>query len=360
MTTIVAFGSFDLEGARSWVIRAGLQEHGFTVSMCRTETRGFLQKYGDLLRQWRELQGSASAMYVVFLGHYLMPLAWWLGRRAGIPVVFDAFLSLYDTEVDDRRRVSRLSPRAWFLKFLDWFACVLADVVLLDTEEHKKYFVECIGVAPEKILVLPIGCRNDLFTPPSTPLGTGSSGSFLVEFHGTFIPLQGIETILGAAKILQEHHENVHFTLIGKGQTFETMRTLARNQNLNNVEFAGFVAMRDLPRFMNKADICLGIFGTTPKADHVIPNKAYEVIACGKPLLTGRTAAAVRAFRDGQNAVLARPGDPADLAEKILILKRDPVLRERIGEEGKKLSEERLQPGTIVLPLVDWLRSHGS
>ncbi|TSC59220.1 MAG: group 1 glycosyl transferase [Candidatus Peregrinibacteria bacterium Greene0416_19] len=366
---IVAFGHFDLEGARSWVIRTGLGERGCEVTLCRTEAEGLFAKYTDLGRRWNAMPAKPDAIYVPFLGHYLMLLAWRLGRREGIPVILDAFLSLYDTEVHDRKRVSRWSPHAWFLWFTDWLACHLATVVLLDTEEHKRYFVDTFGLTPEKILVLPIGCRTDLFLPlPPRGRGPGGGGwdnqkqeqtQFTIRFHGTFIPLQGIDTILLAAKELQDRGENVTFELAGKGQTYPAMRRLADELGLRNVQFLGTLTMTELPAFVNGADICLGIFGASGKAARVIPNKAYEVIACGRPLVTGRTPASERVFRHGQDSFLVTSGDPHALAEAILTLRNDEQLRKKIGEGGLRLSQAQFQPRTIVASLTEWLETYG-
>lgn len=360
--TIVAFGNFDLEGARSWVIRTGLQEADWQIALCRTDARGLLKKYRDLLLLWRECRAQASAIYVVFLGHYLMPLAWLLGKRAGIPVIFDAFLSLHETEVHDRRRVSRWSPKAWILWMTDWLSCRLADVVLLDTEEDKNFFVKTYGVDAKKILVLPVGARTDLFTPAVGETGQRQPSMaaptkleiFRVEFHGTYIPLQGAEVILAAAQELQKRGEAVQFTLVGT-QMERALMPRAAEWGLRNVRFSKSVPLERIPGFIHDADVCLGIFGVTAKAARVIPNKAYEVLACGKPLITARTPAAERVFADCNNALLCTPGDAVALADAILLLKNDPALRAHIAKNGLALSRAQFQPRTIIIPLLDWL-----
>ncbi len=377
-TRIVAFGHYDLDGGRSWAIRTGLAEHGCEVILCRTEAKGITGKYRDLLRQWKALKAKPDAVYVPFLGHWILPLAWWLTRRPRIPLVFDAFLSLYDTEVHDRKRYGAWHPTAWFFWVTDWLCCRLNDVVLIDTPEHAAYFTQTFGVPTAKMLPLPIGCRTDLFTPkhdilvsrsnPNARDGaalrraqddTVASGTqpLQVEFHGTFIPLQGIEVILQAAKILQDHEEDIRFRIIGKGQTYAAMRALAQSLLLTNVEFAGQVPMADLPTLVREADVCLGIFGTTDKALRVIPNKAYEVLSAGAALVTGRTPAALRALQDGEDALLVTPGDPLALADALTQLHADPALRLRLAEKGLALSLRAFQPHAIVAPLVAWLRS---
>ncbi len=358
-STVVAFGNFDLEGSRSWMIRKGLAEAGYEVALCRTDVPGFTGKYRDLRRRWKECRENAAAIYVVFLGHYLMPLAWYLGKRSKIPVIFDVFLSLHETEVYDRRRVSRFSPKAWLLWFTDWLACHLADVVLIDTEEDKNYFIKKYGVNPKKILVLPVGCRSDLFQPQPQPKPETKPQPqpFRIEFHATYIPLQGADIILTAARELQKLRENVTFTLIGS-QMEQALRPVVTEWGLTNILFHPSVPIEQIPHFIHEADVCLGIFGTSAKADRVIPNKAYEVIACGKPLITGRTTAARRVFRDGGDVLLSALGDAGELVEKILLLKKDAALRSAIAAGGLALSQKQFTAEMIVAPLREWLVAH--
>jgi glycosyltransferase involved in cell wall biosynthesis len=348
--TVCAFGFFDLIGERSWVIRKGLEEAGFFVSFCRTEVQGFLPKIRDLKRKWQEMEASADVLYVVFPGHFLMPLAWWLARRRRIPIVFDAFLSLYDTEVRDRRRISIWNPKAWLFWFFDWFACALADIVLIDTEEQKEYFARQYHVSPQKILVIPVGSRPDLFTPVSSPR---PDRPWTVRFYGSFIPLHGIETILHAAKELEG--EGVMFEILGKGQTLPKMRALAEELALKNVHFLDPIPLDELPNYIRGADVCLGIFGQSAKAKRVIPTKVYEILACGKPLITARTPAIERVFRDREHLLCSEPGNPHDLAEKIRELKNEPALAGAIAASGHALSLEKFQPRRAVSALTEQL-----
>jgi len=138
------------------------------------------------------------------------------------------------------------------------------------------------------------------------------------------------------------------------------MKELAQELNLTNVTFTGFKPVEELIDDIANADVCLGIFGTTDKADRVIPHKAYEIICMGKPLITGSSTAARAVFKDGENALLSARGNPNDLAEKILMLKNDPNLRESIAKNGRELFLAKFQPKTIVAPLTQWLKRYSS
>ena len=196
---------------------------------------------------------------------------------------------------------------------------------------------------------------NDLFLPKEQD---SDNDVFIVEFHGTFIPLQGIETILEAAHFLEKRGESIRFHLFGKGQTYKRMRMLSEKLKLFTVKFFDSIPLEKIPQAINNADICLGIFGTTKKADRVIPTKAYEILLCGKPMITGRTTAAMRVLCDREAALLSAVGSGEELAERILELKENPKLREHIAKNGHTLSLERFQPQTIVIPLVQWIRAH--
>lgn len=343
------------EGGRTWAIRTGLKENGAVVKPCRTDVKGFFAKWRDLYRKWNSLEGDIHAVYVVFMGSYLMPLVWYLARRRGSLIILDMLISQYDTEVGDRKRLSRFFPRAWFLWLVDFSACHLADAIVVDTFAHKEFFHVHFFINPKNIIVAPIGCRSDLFKP--APVAKKPKEEFIVEFHGTFIPLQGIEHIVEAAKILQDGAENIRFVLVGVGQMFAETERRVKELRLSNIELVGRKPPKEIPQYVAEGDVCLGIFGATEKALRVIPNKVYECLSAGKAVITERSPAALETLRDGKDVRMVEPADPHDLAEKILELKNDPALRSRLGRSARAISLERFSPRAIARPLLDWLVS---
>lgn len=179
--------------------------------------------------------------------------------------------------------------------------------------------------------------------------------NFSVLFWGNFIPLQGIEYIIQAAKKLEDNFD-IKFQIIGGGQAENDVMKLAEELRLNNLVFIERIALSVLPDFIRKADACLGIFGSTDKATRVIPNKVYEAIAMGKPVISGDTPAIRELFTDRENILLCQMADSDDLAEKILELKNNPELREKIAGGGYELFLERATPKVIGQELLDQLQ----
>lgn len=295
------------------------EEEGFEVHHCQTAKKGFLRKHIDLYKQYKSLRPTPHTLLVTFPGYYLMPLAWFLTRYPRKQLIFDAFISISDTMVSDRKLVSWINPLAWVYYLADIISCHLADEVLIDTQAHKEFFARRFFLKRSRIRVIYVGTREDLFHPGPSE-GKLPKNKFNVLFIGSYIPLQGIEYILHAAKILKDH-KDIHFTLIGRGQTYDEMTTLAKKLQLPNVTFLDFMPLEQLPTYLRSADCALGIFGLSDKADRVIAHKVYDAIACGIPLVTARNRAIEERFTDGKEVFLCEAGSPNSIANKILELR---------------------------------------
>lgn len=318
--TILLFGFSDIHSPRHRNIRLYYEGKGYTVRECHTDRRGLFGKCIDLVRIYRREARDVSTVVVMFPGHYIVWLAWILTRFPRKHLVFDAFISVYDTLVIDRKKVHRGNPYAWLLWCIDALDCRMADEVLIDTQTHKEYFSRAFHLHPAHITVVYLEAPADLFHPRPHAKRIGNT-TVEVLFYGSYIPLQGIETILHAASMLQHENTPVHFTLVGSGQTYSAMRLLATELKLSNVTFSSFVPLAMIPAMIHDADITLGIFGTGEKTQRVIPHKVIECIACGATVITADTPAMRERHRDGIGGVHLIPaGDPKALAGKILEL----------------------------------------
>lgn len=326
---ILYVGSYDKNYSRNRIILKGLSKNGVEVLQLPYAT-GF-SKLSELFRR---RHADYDVMVVGFPGHFDVPFASLQAKRNSKPLVFDAFVSVYDTHVIDRRLVKKGSLKSYFYFYLDKFAFTLADAVLVDTNEHMNYFSEEFNVKKERSKLLRLGADDDIFYPREP---AGACDGFKVTFHGTFIPLQGVQYIVKAAKLL-EPNPDIKFEILGNGQTFNSVYTLSKSLNLHNVAFLNeLVRYEELPSFIANADVSLGIFGDTPKAMRVVPNKVYETLAMGKPLLTGDTPAAREILTNQRDCLLCDMANPEAIAASILLLKDDDLLRERIAKNGYQL-----------------------
>lgn len=337
----------ELSYSRTRMFIQGLQQNGVETRVYGSPSKSFVKRsivvsFKFLLRRKRDEE-------IVLVGFFGQPLAIFLKPFIRKKLVLDAFLSAYDTLVFDRKKFKEGSWAARFCFWLDKKSCRLADKVLLDTEQHIDYFVATFGLPREKFERVLIGADDSLFYPRKNP-EQDKKKKLIIGFHGLFIPLQGVEYIIKAAKLLEK--ENLEFHLVGRGQTYEDCRRLAEGLQLQNVQFLGLKKPEEIPGCIASWDIGLGIFGETPKTQRVIPNKAYEIIAMRKPLITADTPATRELFTHRKNVYVCPAKNPEALAKAISVLVKDNRLREQLAQQGHKLYLKFCTPAQIGKQLL--------
>ncbi len=277
------------------------------------------------LRLLRRPSEGFDALIVGYPGHFDLPAA----RRtaAGRPVVFNPLVSLSDTFVADRARFQPGSAAARALVAADRRALRAADLVVADTRANADHLAQLGGLPPERVAVAFVGAEERVFGPGWSP-----AEPFTVLFVGKLIPLHGLETVLAAARVAPE----LHFRLVGSGQ----LKRLVE-QRPGNVEWVPWVEYERLPGELHRVGCALGIFGTSAKAQRVIPNKAFQALACGTPLVTADTPAAREVLVDGESALLVPPGDAASLAAALRRLAGDPALARALAAGGRAAYGQR-------------------
>ncbi|HEX3867245.1 MAG TPA: glycosyltransferase, partial [Gemmatimonadaceae bacterium] len=273
-----------------------------------------------------------SQIDLVFVGYIGQPDMLALGplvRLLRRPIIFNPLITLTDTLVDDRRTFGAQSLIARSIRIVDALALRLANTVLVDTAENGTYLTTMFGVNPKRIFVVPVGADQELFKHDVEEFSDPAPPGIAVLFYGTMIPLQGVDTIIRAAKLL-ESDAGTRIEIIGDGQTLSSTRALAQALDVKNVTFTPTVPFSELPCRIRRADIVLGIFGETAKAERVVPNKVYQAMAMGAAVVTRDSSAAGAVLTDGVSALLVPPANPMALSAAIRRL-YDRDLRGRLG-----------------------------
>ncbi len=343
---VLYFGVYDPSYARNWVLINGLRKNGIKVLELRRKPSRFtpVKLFFDFIKL--SLKEKFDVVVVGFPGQEVMFMARLLAWNK--PVVFDAFTSHYGGYILDRKKWEINSFRSWYFRFLDRLSCKLADIVLLDTNAHIDFFVNEFNLPKKKLKRIWIGANDEIFKPIENIEKKDSL--FRVIFFGTYVPLQGAEYIVRAAKLL-ESQKDIVFYFIGKGQDKVKSISLAEELGLKNIEFMGMMKLEDLRIEIAKSDIVLGLFGNTPKTPLVIPNKVYEAVAMKKPVITADTPAIRELFND-EDLFLVEPANPNSLADGIIKLKNDPNLRANLSQSGYqkfvRFSSSKVLGGELV------------
>ncbi len=263
-------------------------------------------------------------------------------------IVFDYFFSVYESLTMERKVVK---PQSFFGKLLYLFdkaGIKTADKVLIDTEPHKEFVQSLLNLSvkdSKKFIVLPVGETEKKFPFLEYPK---KKIPFNILFFGTFLNLHGIDKIKRAIELLEDKRE-IKFILIGKGKN----DSLFKERRFKNTEFVNrFVPPEELLGFIKKSHAVLGIFGDNQRADKVIPCKIYDALACGRPIITGKTKAAEQLFQDKEFVILCDKNGKS-VADSIEKLHQKNI--EELSNAGKQaylFFKENFSPKKIAFKLI--------
>jgi len=340
---VVMWGTYDLGKPRNRIALRGLRENGVEVIECHREIWSevedksqisgamkrakFLLRWlaaypGLLVRYWR--LPPHDVVLIGYLGQLDVLILWPLAKLRGVPIVWDVFLSLYDTIVEDRHLTRRGSLLARAIHAWEWLAARAADRVILDTRAHADYFAALCSLPRERTEVVFVGVEEDEFPARAeTPTIDSATAIPTVLFFGQFTPLHGIETIIEAAR--RARGEEIHWLIVGVGQEEQRIRQMLDVDPLEKVEWRPWIPYPELVEAIHASDVCLGIFGDSDKAGRVIPNKVFQILSAGVPLVT-RDSPAIRELLDPETPGVALV--PANEGEALLGAVRE-MLRSR-------------------------------
>lgn len=358
---MIAFGTYDAaRHPRMAVLVAGLRAHGVKVTelnrplgLSTAERVRMLQQpwrlpalAARLLRRWaglvtdtvrqRRADGTPRAVLVGYLGHFDVLLARLLYPRS--VVVLDHLVFAGDTAAD--RGAAGLRVR--LLTGLDRLAVACADVVVTDTEEHRRMLPD-----PDKGVVVLVGAP-DAWRAAGPPPG---DEVLSVVFYGLYTPLQGAPVIAEAVRDAVAGGAPLRVTMIGSGQEQQRAREIL--SRTPGVAWRDWVEPDELPALVAEHQVCLGIFSDTPKGVRVVPNKVYQGLAAGCVVVTSDTPPQRRAV--GEHVELVPVADPGALADRLARL-CDPAELAAARDRAAR-GRDRVRPQVVTEPLAARLRA---
>lgn len=337
--TVCFFGYPNEDYSRNKILIDGLKKNGVAVVSC-TDKIGFAPiRYWRLVHKFWSLRHQVDAIFVQFPGHLNMPIAWLIGKLYGKPVVFDVFISLYETYIFDRQVASPYSLTAKFYWWVDKLSCLLADSLTLDTNAHINYFVKTFGLPRKKFHRIPVGGDDTVFRPLKAK-SYKLKAKVIVEFHGMFTRIHGAEVFVQVAKKLEDN-PHLQFWLIGDSPNYRLPIELYKKLKPKTMTYWPRLSVKKLAQKVAQADISVGHLGPTKKAHILLTNKMFHALASKVALIAGDNPASRELLKNKKNSLFVRMYDENDLQEKIMFLAKNAQLRKSLAAEGYKLHRQR-------------------
>ena len=194
------------------------------------------------------------------------------------------------------------------------------------------------GIPMEKMRVIPNGVDpifEDRVENEREP-AFNKSGKFSVFYVGSMGRANQLETLLKIAEKLVNYRD-IQFIFVGDGVEKKKLMREASVKKLDNVLFLEPVPRKEVPDFLEKADLCFLTHAQTGSFSAFIPNRLFDYLAVGKPvLLLLEKGDASQILEESGGGVQVSPKDTVQAVKAILELKSNPEKRKKMGELGKQ------------------------
>ena len=313
---ILWWGRFDENYSRNRILRNQMKKLGYQI----IDFKPFISKFGHL-QAIVSLKWAPSIIWVPCFRHRDLESASKWAFQKNIPIIFDPLISSWDKKINEQSKYKKTSKESLSLKKKESTLFNKSNLLVADTEAHKKFFIKEFKIPEKKIFVINVGAEEKIFFPNKKIVVSNQD----ILFYGSFLELHGVKVIIDAAKILKD--ESIKWTLIGD------FKKIKPKDLPLNISFESTMNIKKLAFKINKATLLLGIFSSSEKANNVIPNKVFQSLACGKTVITRYADAYPKSFfKKNMGIFFVKPNDPMALAQQVLKVINDKKLIEKTNK----------------------------
>lgn len=153
--------------------------------------------------------------------------------------------------------------------------------------------------------------------------------------------------VLTAAEKLQ-NESGLRFVFVGDGKEKPTLIQLAKERNLSNVQFLSPVPKTEMAEVIAGADACIAILKPIELYKTTYPNKVFDYMAAGKPILLAIDGVIREVVETAQAGIFSEPGNPDLMAENILWIKHNPAKAQKMGSRGRAYVSEHFSRAVLA------------
>jgi len=274
----------------------------------------------------------------------LAPAAIFVGRRLRIPVVLD-MAENYPAMIRSVWDHGLQGPLDWALRnpklveAVERWVVARVDHVIVVVEESARR-LEKMGVCGKDLTVVvntPLRSRI-----PARPISASNDETLDLVYLGLLEKPRGIDVVLDAVATCRNRSIPVRLLLIGDGRDIPGFRRRAADLGLEDgvVRFAGYVPYEQALDRLARADVGLVPHHPNESWNSTIPNKLFDYMALGLPVITSDAKPAARVVRETGCGVVY-PGTSAEALSEAIQRLSDRNTRKQLGVAGYRAVQRR-------------------
>lgn len=267
-----------------------------------------------------------------------------VGRRLGIPVVYEMRASWEDAAVDHgttregslRYRLSR-ALETWALKRVDAITTIC---------EGLRGDIAVRGISENRITVIPNAVDIEAFSVGGVPDAELKQqlrldGAIVLGFIGSFYAYEGLALLLRALPMVLAQRPEVRVLLVGGGRQEAELKALASQLAISeHVVFTGRVPHETVQRYYDLIDVLVYPRLSMRLTELVTPLKPLEAMAQGRLLVASDVGGHRELIRPGETGVLFEAGNQEALVKAVLDLLQHPERWETLKSTARRFVEQ--------------------
>lgn len=203
----------------------------------------------------------------------------------------------------------------------------------------------------KEVTLIPNSADPNMFDPKISGsafrAAIGLNDQFVVLYAGAHGMSNDLNVVLDAADLMR-NQPNLVIVLLGDGKEKPILLARAQALDLKNVVFLPPLPKSEIPGALASADACLAILKPLELYKTTYPNKVFDYMAAGKPVLLAIDGVIRHLVEQANAGLFINPGDPSALADGIHQLMADKAVAQTMGESGRKYIENNFSRAKIA------------
>jgi glycosyltransferase involved in cell wall biosynthesis len=216
------------------------------------------------------------------------------------------------------------------------------------------------GFPAEQVLLVANFSETELFHPAA---GNGDlrarnslAGKFVALYAGAMGATNGVYQLADAAAVLRRRGEDrIVILAVGEGNQRQLLSERVRKEGLDNLVLLPPVPREELPALVAASDVTLTVFDPHPVLALNSPNKFFDSLAAGKPVVVNVDGWLRRLVEENSAGVYVPAGNAEALADRLVELSRDPGRVQTMGANARDLAEREFARDVLADRLVEHL-----
>jgi glycosyltransferase involved in cell wall biosynthesis len=232
------------------------------------------------------------------------------------------------------------------IRLLSWLErrCYTKSVALnVLTPAFKENIVQRGLIPAERIANIQAGVDLDDMHPSKRSLALrqelGWGNRKVVLYTGAIGRANRLSQLVETARLLAGRPD-ILIAVVGAGMEEESIRQQIIQLGLTNMILHGPRPKEAIPPIIASADICTAVLMNTDTFKTVFPNKVFDYMACGRPVVLGIDGIIRDLVEKVDAGIFAEPENPEALRSAILTLIDNPGRAKRCGENGRLFVEK--------------------